>query len=93
MAENKREQQLRLVVSAVLAHLRIPAGLLAEMGPADRIEIEAGNTAGPIVSFEVQGHTVARGYGSEKDGRFSAKVFWTGCQPSDRASDPWTLRR
>jgi hypothetical protein len=36
---------------------------------------------------------VARGYASERDGMLSATIFWTGCQPSDRRFDQWTLKR
>ncbi|MBV8451484.1 MAG: hypothetical protein JOZ29_04330 [Deltaproteobacteria bacterium] len=93
MAQIKAKPQFRLTVSAVLAYLRIPARVLADLNTSSRIEIEIDDAAAPIIAFEVQGYTIARGYASEHDGRLSAKIFWTGCQPSNRRFDPWTLKK
>lgn len=93
MTQNEAKLQLRLTVSAVIAHLRIPARLLAELGPACCIEIDPEDAATPILTLEVQGRTIARGYAKEHDGRLTATIFWTGYQPSDRQFDTWTLKR
>jgi len=92
VAHNKTRPQLRLTVSAVLAYFRIPPRLLAELNLGSCIELEPEDTA-PILTFEVQGYTVARGYAKERDGMLSATIFWTGCQLSDRRFDQWTLKR
>ena len=92
MAHNQAKSQLRLILSGVLSYIRIPAHLLAELNTASYIEIEPEDIA-PILTFEVQGHIVARGYAKEHDGMLSATIFWTGCEPSDRQFDQWTLKR
>ncbi|HJU12061.1 MAG TPA: hypothetical protein VJ728_14350 [Candidatus Binataceae bacterium] len=92
MTEHERKPQFRLAVSAVLAHLRIPARMLLELRSADRIEVEAENIAGPVVRFEVQGYVVARGFVRDDGDRLSAKIFWTGCQSQDHQFDSWTIQ-
>jgi hypothetical protein len=93
MGESKYNLQVRLPISAVLAHLRIPAGMLAEMGSADVIEVEAEQAGPPMVSFEVEGHTIARGYAHQKHGRLTGFIFWTGCQPSRLPCARWTMKK
>ncbi|MBV8361318.1 MAG: hypothetical protein JO189_25780 [Deltaproteobacteria bacterium] len=92
MAHDQANSQLRLTVSAVLSYLRIPAHLIAALNTASCIEIEHEDIA-PILTFEIQGHIVARGYVKEHAGMLSATIFWTGCEPSDRQFDHWTLKR
>jgi hypothetical protein len=91
MAHNEAMSQFRLTVSAVMAHLRIPARQLADLSPASWIEIEPNDAAAPIITFEVQGHTIARAYAKQHDGVLSAIIFWTGCKSSERRPDQWTL--
>jgi hypothetical protein len=91
VVHNEAMSQFRLTVSAVMAHLRIPARLLAELSPASWIEIEPNDAGAPIITFEVQGHTIAQGYVKQHDGALSALIFWTGCEPSERRVDQWTL--
>jgi hypothetical protein len=93
VSHNKVTSQLRLTVSAVIARLRIPARLLAELGAASCIEIEPYDATAPILTFEVQNHTVARGYTNEADGMTLAKIFSIGCEPAERPFDQWILRR
>jgi hypothetical protein len=92
MAKNEAKPQFRLSVSAVLAYLRMPARLLAELSSSRCIEIEFDDAA-PILSFEVEGHTIARGYAREHDGRLAATIFWTGCELPERRFDPWMLNK
>lgn len=92
MAHNKTRPELRLTVSAVLAYFRIPPRLLAELNLGSCIESEPESTA-LILTFEVQGYTVARGYAKERNGMLSATIFWTGCQLSDRRFDQWIRKR
>jgi hypothetical protein len=93
VAHNEAMSQLRLTVSAVMAHLRLPARLFAELSPASSIEIEPDDAAAPVITFEVQGHTIARAYAKQHDGVFSATIFWTGCELSERRFDQWALAK
>jgi hypothetical protein len=93
VAHNEAMSQLRLTASAVMAHLRIPARLLAELSPASWIEIEPNDAAPPLITFEIEGHTVARAYAKQHDGVLSAIIFWTGCESSERRFDQWTIRK
>jgi hypothetical protein len=91
MNGNDWKRGMPLKVSAVLAHLEIPAGLLARMHPRDRIEIETEDAA-LIVWFEILDNIVARAHITERAGRLIATIGWTGCQPGARRFDPWTIK-
>jgi hypothetical protein len=92
MARDEWKRGIQLEVSAVLAHLRIPAGVLARLNATDRIEIETEDVA-PIICLEIGDNAVALGQASERNGQLTAYLFWTGCQPCARRFDAWTLKK
>jgi hypothetical protein len=85
-------RQSRICVSAVVAQLRIPAGLLSGLSTADSLEIEP-EGGELLVSFKAEGTTIAVGKLSDTNGRLSATIIWTGAQRHQSKFDQWRFRR
>lgn len=93
MAEARKDGGFKIEVSAVVARIRIPAGILAGFGADDRMEIESRSGLAPAVAFIVNGRHVASATLVRTGDLLTARITRMGPETERRVYDRWLISK
>jgi|SRR5271157_559393 len=92
MAAIEQALDVPVELSAAVATLRIPSGVLAEFGAGDKFEIES-DESGPSVLMIVNGKPFAIASVAARDGRLVATVTDILVNLDQEGYNPWQLKK
>jgi hypothetical protein len=93
MAEMKNGEIITAEVTAVVARIKIPSGVLAGFQPGDRMEIEALSGLAPAITFKVNGKQIATAALARNGDLLCATVKALGPEPDRQVYDRWLIRK